>query len=187
MENTQEKYLPRLLILYRDEIIPKMKERFGYQNNLTVPRLVKITVNMGVGEAISDAKLIEKASEDLAKITGQKPKICRARKAISNFKLREGVAIGCCTTLRRYRMYEFLDRLIMMALPRIRDFRGFSAQSFDNRGNYTFGLSEQTIFPEIDLDKISRTQGMNISLNTNAATDEEAKELLRFFEFPFRK
>jgi large subunit ribosomal protein L5 len=183
----KEKYIPRLLKLYREEIISKMKEKFDYKNDLAVPRLVKIVVNMGIGEATQDSKLIEKASQELAVITGQKPKVCRARKAISNFKLKKGMPIGCCVTLRRYRMYEFLDRLITVAIPRIRDFRGFSPNSFDGRGNYSFGLSEQTVFAEIDLDKVSRTQGMNISIHTTARTDEEAREFLRLFGFPFKR
>ncbi len=183
----KEKYIPRLLVSYRKEIVPKMKEKFGYKNDFAVPRLIKIVVNMGVGEATSDSKLIEKCSYDLSLITGQRPKVTRARKPISNFKIRKGMAIGCCVTLRRYRMYEFLDRLISVAIPRIRDFRGFSLHSFDGRGNYTFGLTEQTVFPEVDIDKVEKTQGMDITINTTALTDEEARELLRLFGFPFRR
>jgi large subunit ribosomal protein L5 len=183
----KEKYIPRLFKLYQEEIIPKMKEKFGYENDLAVPRLVKIVVSMGIGEATQDPKLIDKVVQELAVITGQRPKVCKARKAISNFKLKKGMPIGCCVTLRRYRMYEFLDRLITVAIPRIRDFRGLSLHSFDGRGNYNFGLSEQTVFAEIDLDKITRTQGMNISIHTSAKTDEEARELLKFFGFPFKK
>lgn len=182
-----EKYVPRLLTLYRNEIIPKMKDKFKYTNNLAVPRLIKIVINMGVGIATTDAKLIESAAEQLAQITGQKAKICRARKPISNFKLKENVPIGCCVTLRKARMYEFLDRLITVAAPRIRDFRGFSPRSFDGKGNYTMGLLEQNIFTEINLDKVTRAQGMNITFQTNAISDEEAKELLKLFGFPFRK
>ena len=185
--DVKEQYLPRLITFYRDEVIPKMKEKFGYTNTMAVPRLVKITVNMGVGEGTSDAKLVEKASSELAQITGQKAKVIRARKPISNFKLRKGAPIGCCVTMRRYRMYEFLDRLITVAFPRIRDFRGFSGNAFDGRGNYTFGLLEQSMFAEIELDKVTRTQGMNVSFHTTAQTDEEAKELLRLFGFPFRR
>ncbi len=185
--NLKEMYIPRLLEGYRKDIVPKMKDKFGYKNNFAVPRLLKIVVNMGIGEATSDAKLVEKCARDLGLITGQKPKITRARKPISNFKIRKGMAIGCCVTLRRYRMYEFLDRLISVAIPRIRDFRGFSPNSFDGRGNYTFGLTEQTVFPEVDIDKVEKTQGMDITINTSAQTDEEARELLRLFGFPFRR
>lgn len=185
--NLKDKYTPRFLSLYRETIIPKMMESFSYKNTLAVPRLVKIVVNMGIGKATSDAKIVEKAAQELGAITGQKPKICRSRKPISNFKLKQDQAIGCCVTLRKNMMYEFLNRLITVASPRIRDFRGFSGNAFDGRGNYTFGLSEQGIFPEIDLDKVSRTQGMNITINTSAQTDKEAKELLREFGFPFRR
>ncbi|UCD15247.1 MAG: 50S ribosomal protein L5 [Candidatus Omnitrophota bacterium] len=183
----KEEYTPRLLVFYRDEIIPKMKSEFGYKNGLAVPRLVKIVINMGVGVATTDVKLIEAAAEQLALIAGQKAKICRANKPISNFKLKKGVPIGCCVTLRKYRMYEFLDRLITVAIPRIRDFRGFSLRSFDGRGNYTIGLAEQNIFTELNLDRVTRVQGMNISFHTNAGNDEEARQLLRFFGFPFRR
>jgi large subunit ribosomal protein L5 len=161
-------------------------ERFSYKNKLQVPRLSKIVINMGVGEASHDPKLVEKAAHDLEVITGQKAKITRAKKPISNFKIKKGMAIGCCVTLRRYMMYEFLDRLITVAIPRIRDFRGFSPNSFDGRGNYTFGISEQTVFAEVNLDKVERTQGMNITICTSAKTDEEARELLRCLGFPFR-
>ena len=183
----KEKYIPRLLKLYREEIIPKMMEKFSYKNKMAVPRLIKIVVSMGIGEATSNPSLVEKHAQELALITGQKPKITRARKAISNFKLKKGMPIGCCVTLRRYRMYEFLDRLIVTAIPRIRDFRGLSPHSFDGRGNYSFGVSEQTIFPEISLDKVERTQGMNITICTSAKTDEEAFWLLKFFGFPFKQ
>jgi large subunit ribosomal protein L5 len=187
MEEGKEKYIPRLLKAYREEIVPKMKEKHGFKNDLAVPRLLKIVINMGVGAAITDSKIIEKASDELAMLSGQKPKICRARKPISNFKLRKGLPIGCCVTLRKYRMYEFLDRLISVAFPRIRDFRGFSAHSFDGSGNYTFGLTEQSIFTELNIDKITRTQGMNISIHTSASNDEEGKDILTFFGFPFRR
>ena len=183
----RDNYIPRLLALYRNEIIPKMRDKFGYKNILAVPRLSKIVINMGIGSAGGDIKLIEKFSRDLSMITGQHPKITRARKPISNFKIRKGMAIGCCVTLRRYRMYEFIDRLISVAIPRIRDFRGFSSSSFDGMGNYTFGLTEQIIFPEIDIDKVEKTQGMNITINTSARTDREARELLVLFGFPFRR
>jgi len=183
----KEKYVPRLLKLYREEIIPKMMEKFSYKNKMAVPRLIKIVVSMGIGEATSNPSLVEKHAQELALITGQKPKITRARKAVSNFRLRKGMSIGCCVTLRRCRMYEFLDRLIVTAIPRIRDFRGLSANSFDGRGNYSFGVSEQTIFPEVNLDKVDRTQGMNITICTSAKTDEEAFWLLKFFGFPFKQ
>ncbi|MBU2044583.1 MAG: 50S ribosomal protein L5 [Candidatus Omnitrophica bacterium] len=187
MKEAKEKNLPRYLELYRNQIVSKLRQKHGYKNDLAVPRLIKIVVNMGVGQATQDAKIIEQCAEELGVITGQKPKICRSRKPISNFKLKEGVPIGCCVTLRRAMMYEFLDRFITVASPRIRDFRGFPANSFDGRGNYTFGLSEQNIFPEINLDKIARTQGMNITINTSAKTDQEARDLLDSFGFPFRK
>jgi len=185
--NLEKKYVPRLLTIYREEIIPQLMDKLQCKNSLAVPRLIKIVVNMGVGEATSDSKIVEKAAQELGVITGQKAKICRSRKAISNFKLRQGQIIGCCVTLRKSMMYEFLDRLITVAIPRIRDFRGFSSKSFDRRGNYTFGLSEQGIFPEINLDKVGRTQGMNISINTSATDDEGARELLKAFGFPFRR
>jgi len=183
----EKSYIPRLLQIYREKIVPEMMQEFGYKNRLAVPRLEKIVVNMGIGEATSDSKLIEKAARDLSLITGQKPKVTRARKAISNFRLKKGMAIGCCVTLRRYRMYEFLDRLITVAIPRIRDFRGLPPNSFDGRGNYTFGISEQTIFPEIELDKVVKTWGANITLCTTAETDEEARGLLERLGFPFRR
>jgi len=185
--NLEKKYIPRLLSIYRDEIVSQLMEKLNCKNKFAVPRLIKIVVNMGVGEATSDSKIVEKAAEELGVITGQKAKICRSRKAISNFKLREGQAIGCCVTLRKNMMYEFFDRLITVAIPRIRDFRGFPSKSFDGRGNYTFGLLEQGIFPEINLDKIGRTQGMNVCINTSANDDEGARELLKSFGFPFRR
>ena len=185
--NLKESYTPRLLKDYRESIVPALKEKLGFKNSLAVPRLLKIVINMGLGEATSDSKIVEKAAEELSMIAGQKAKICRARKPISNFKLRKGIPIGCCVTLRKNMMYEFLDRLITVATPRIRDFRGLPANSFDGRGNYTFGLTEQSIFPELNLDKISKTQGMNITINTSARTDEEGKALLLSFGFPFRK
>ncbi|MDD5583559.1 MAG: 50S ribosomal protein L5 [Candidatus Omnitrophica bacterium] len=185
--NSKEKYAPNLLSLYRNTIIPAMKEKFGYTNDLAAPKLIKIVVNMGIKEATTDAKITEKAAEELAIITGQKAKICRSRKAISNFKLKPGVPIGCCVTMRRYRMYEFLERLIAIAIPRIRDFRGLSPHSFDGRGSYNFGLLEQNIFPELEADKISKILGMNITIHTSAKSDKEAKELLTLLGFPFRK
>ncbi len=185
--NLKEKQMPRLLELYRSTIISALKDKLNIKNELAVPRLLKISINMGIGEATSDSKIVDKAAEELSMITGQKAKICRARKPISNFKLRKGIPIGCCVTLRKNMMYEFLDRFITVAAPRIRDFRGLPANSFDGRGNYTFGLSEQNIFPEINLDKIGRTQGMNITIHTSSQNDEGARELLLAFGFPFRK
>ena len=178
---------PRLLEKYRNEIIPKMMEGFSFKNRLAVPRLEKIVVNMGVGEALQDIKILEKAMEELATITGQKPILRRAKKAIANFKIRQGQPIGCKVTLRRTIMYEFLDRLISIALPRIRDFRGISPDSFDESGNYTMGITEQSIFPEIDYDKVSRMQGMDITLVIkNVKSKEQARELLKLFGMPFR-
>ncbi|MFH1655568.1 MAG: 50S ribosomal protein L5 [Candidatus Omnitrophota bacterium] len=177
---------PRLQDTYKNEIAPKMMETFKYKNKLQAPRLVKIVVNMGVGEAISDIKILEQSMDELALITGQKPAIRRAKKAISNFKIREDLPVGCKVTLRRNMMYEFLDRLVNVALPRIRDFRGMSPASFDQAGNYSLGITEQTIFPEIDTDKVSRVQGMDIAIVTTAKTKEEAKELLRLFGLPFK-
>lgn len=187
MDKKETIYIPNFLKLYRESIISELKTKFDYKNTLSVPQLLKIVVNMGIGAATSDSKIMDKASEELAIITGQKAKICKARKAISNFKLREGVPIGCCVTLRKKIMYEFFEKLITVAIPRIRDFRGLPPNAFDGRGNYTFGLTEQSIFPELNIDKISRTQGMNISINTSAKTDKEAKELLKLFGFPFRR
>lgn len=178
---------PRLLEKYRNEIIPKMMETFSLKNRLATPRIEKIVVNMGVGEGLTDIKILEKAMEELALITGQRPILRRAKKAIANFKIKQGHPIGCKVTLRRAMMYEFLDRLINIALPRIRDFRGISPDSFDKRGNYTLGITEQAIFPEIDYDKISRTQGMDITLVIkNTKSKEEAQELLKLFGMPFK-
>ena len=180
--------VPRLLEKYRNEITPKMMESFKFKNRYAVPHLEKIVVNMGVGEALQDIKILEKSMEELATITGQKPIIRRAKKAISNFKIRKGSAIGAKVTLRRVMMYEFMDRLINIALPRIRDFRGVPNDSFDKAGNYTLGLSEQVIFPEIEYDRITRTQGMDITfVIKNAKTKEEAKELLRLFGMPYEE
>lgn len=171
---------------YRDEVVPALKKKFGYKSTMEVPRITKITLNMGVGDAVADKKLIDHAVDDLTKISGQKPVVTKTRKAISNFKIRENMPIGCMVTLRGERMYEFLDRLITIAFPRVRDFRGVSPRSFDGRGNYNIGLKEQIIFPEIEYDKIDRLRGMNISITTTAKTDEEAKALLAAFRFPFR-
>jgi large subunit ribosomal protein L5 len=179
--------VPRLLEKYRNEIAPKMQEAFQLKNRLAVPRLEKIVVNMGVGEALQDIKILDKAMDELALIVGQRPILRRAKKAISNFKIRQGQPIGCKVTLRRTMMYEFMDRLINIALPRIRDFRGVSVDSFDKAGNYTLGITEQTIFPEIEYDRISRPQGMDITfVIKNAKSKEQAQELLRLFGMPFR-
>ncbi|HYM20635.1 MAG TPA: 50S ribosomal protein L5 [Candidatus Kapabacteria bacterium] len=172
---------------YKNDVIPAMMKRFGYKNVNQVPRLTKISLNIGVGEAAADQKQLEAAVRDLEAIVGQKASVTKAKKSISNFKLREGQSIGCRVTLRRDRMYEFLDRLMSLAIPRIRDFRGVPDKSFDGRGNYTLGIKEQIIFPEIDVDKVSRITGMDISFVTSATTDEEAYELLKAFGMPFRK
>lgn len=179
--------MARLLDKYRKEVIPQMMKQFGFKNPMRVPRLVKIVVNMGIGEGVTDSKLVEDASQELAMITGQKPIITRSKKSIAGFKLRKGIPIGCKVTLRGLRMYEFLDRLISVAVPRIRDFRGFPLDSFDGRGCYSFGLTEQTVFPEVDLDKVKRTQGMDITIVTNARNKEEVKGLLVLLGFPFAK
>ncbi|RMG13165.1 MAG: 50S ribosomal protein L5 [Deltaproteobacteria bacterium] len=179
-------YKPRLQRRYQEEIVPALMKEFGWKNPMQVPRLEKITVNMGLGEALQNAKLLEAAQEELAAITGQRPVLTRARKSIATFKLREGQAIGCMVTLRKERMWEFLDRLISIALPRVRDFRGVSGKAFDGHGNYTLGIREQIIFPEIDYDKVQKIKGMNISVVTTANTDEESKALLRALGMPFR-
>jgi len=178
---------PRLKTRYATEIIPALREEFAFPNINQVPRLVKVVVNMGVGEAARDAKLIEGAVKDLATITGQKPQVTKARKSIAQFKLREGMPIGCHVTLRGDRMWEFVDRLVTLALPRIRDFRGLSPAQFDGSGNYTFGLTEQVMFHEIDQDKIDRVRGMDVTVVTTAATDDEGRSLLRLLGFPFKE
>jgi large subunit ribosomal protein L5 len=178
--------MARLKNQYRDKIAPELMKKFGYQSAMQVPRISKVTLNMGVGEAVNDKKNIDMAVGDMTKIAGQKPVVTKARKAIANFKIREGLAIGCMVTLRGERMYEFLDRLITVAFPRVRDFRGVSGRAFDGRGNYNIGLKEQIIFPEIEYDKIDKLRGMNNSITTTAKTDEEAKALLAAFRFPFR-
>lgn len=178
---------PRLLERFRNEISPEMMKLFSYKNKLQVPRLNKIVINIGLGEATQDIKLLEAAQNELGMITGQKPVVTKAKKAIANFKIRRGSSIGCKVTLRRARMYEFLDRLISISIPRIRDFRGLSPNSFDQGGNYSFGLSEQVIFPEIDMDKIMKPHGMDITIATTAKTGKEAFELLRLFGMPFSK
>jgi large subunit ribosomal protein L5 len=185
MSNAKE--TPRLLTKYKNEIVPKLKERFGYKNIMQVPAIQKISLNIGVGEATQDAKFLEGAVQDLTKIVGQKAVVTRAKKSISNFKLRQGLPIGCRVTLRRERMYEFLDRLINMAIPRVRDFRGVKDSGFDGRGNFTMGIREQIIFPEINYDKVVKIRGFNITIVTSAKTDEEAYELLRLFGMPFQK
>ncbi|RDD31481.1 50S ribosomal protein L5 [Prosthecochloris sp. ZM] len=177
----------RLAEIYKEKVVPALMERFQYKNIMMVPKLTKISINIGVGEAASEPKLLETAMQELAQITGQKPQIRKARKAISNFKLREGQPIGCRVTLRKKYMYEFLDRFVTLAVPRIRDFRGLSNTSFDGRGNYTLGIREQIIFPEIDIDKVPRIQGMDISFVTTARTDEEAFALLSELGMPFKK
>jgi large subunit ribosomal protein L5 len=177
----------RLQQFYRNEVMGQLKSDLQLANAMQVPRITKITVNMGVGEAITDRKLIDAAAGDLAKITGQKPKICRARKAVASFKLREGLPIGCMVTLRGARMYEFLDRLISIAMPRIRDFRGVSPRGFDGRGNYSFGVREQIIFPEIQYDAIDQVRGMDITITTTARDNKQGRALLEAFRFPFRK
>ena len=182
-----EKYIPRLKARYRNEIRTKLNDEFNYENVMQIPGVTKVVVNMGVGEAAREAKLINGALEDLALITGQKPQIRRAKKSIANFKLREGMPIGARVTLRGDRMWEFLDRLLTVALPRIRDFRGLSDQQFDGNGHYTFGLSEQTMFYEIDVDKIDRPRGMDITVVTTATNNEEGRALLRELGFPFKR
>ncbi|MGE5481747.1 MAG: 50S ribosomal protein L5 [Bacteroidota bacterium] len=177
---------PRLKELYQKEVLPALMKRFGYESIMQVPKLDKVVVNMGVGEAVQNPKALEAAMEQLAAITGQKPKLTRARKSIAAFKIREGMPIGCMVTLRGDRMYYFLDKLINVALPRIRDFHGVSPKSFDGRGNYALGLKEQLIFPEIDYDKIDQVRGMDVIIGTTARTDEEALELLRLLGVPFR-
>jgi large subunit ribosomal protein L5 len=179
--------VPRLKARYREEILPALRQEFGFGNVMQVPRVTKIVINMGVGEAARDSKLIEGAVRDLAAISGQKPAITRARKSIAQFKLREGMPIGVHTTLRGDRMWEFLDRLLTLALPRIRDFRGLSPRQFDGRGNYTFGLTEQVMFHEINQDRIDRSRGMDITIVTTATNDEEGRALLRHLGFPFKE
>jgi large subunit ribosomal protein L5 len=176
----------RLQTLYREKVVPDLKKQFSYATTMQVPRIVKITLNMGVGEAVADKKNIDAAVADLTRIAGQKPVVTRARKAIANFKIRQGLAIGCMVTLRGSRMYEFLDRLITIAFPRMRDFRGVSARAFDGRGNYSVGFKEQIIFPEVEYDKIDKVRGLDVSITTTARSDEEAKALLAAFRFPFR-
>src|SRR5512134_1125683 len=177
--------MARLQAHYREHVVPDLIQRFGYKSLLEVPRIQKITLNMGVGEAVADKKVMESAVGDMEKIAGQKPVVTKARKSIANFKIRAGYPIGCMVTLRGARMYEFLDRLVNIAIPRIRDFRGMSGRAFDGRGNYSLGVREQIIFPEIEYDKIDALRGMNIAITTTAKTDDEARALLAAFRFPF--
>lgn len=179
--------MARLQEKYKQEIVPKMLERFSYKNVQAVPRLEKITVSMGIGKAIENNKRIDAAVKDLASITGQKPVVTKAKQSISGFKLREGMSVGAKVTLRGKRMYEFFDRLISIVIPRIRDFRGFSARAFDGRGNYSFGMSEQLVFPEISVDDVEFVQGMNVCVTVDRSSDEESTALLEYFGFPFRR
>ncbi|WP_133511827.1 50S ribosomal protein L5 [Candidatus Thiosymbion oneisti] len=178
--------MSRLQTAYREEVVGRLMDRFGYRTLMQVPRVEKITLNMGVGEAIADKKVMENAVSDLRLISGQRPIVTKARKSVAAFKIREGWAVGCKVTLRRERMYEFLDRLINIAIPRVRDFRGLSAKAFDGRGNYSLGIKEQIVFPEIDYDKIDTLRGLDITITTSAPTDEEGRALLEAFKFPFR-
>ena len=178
--------MARLQQVYKDEVAPALKQQFGYKSVMEVPRIEKITLNMGVGEAVADKKVLDFAVGDLQKIAGQKPVVTAAKKSIAGFKIREGYPVGCKVTLRRERMFEFLDRLVTVALPRVRDFRGVNGKSFDGRGNYNMGVREQIIFPEIEYDKIDAVRGMNITITTTAKTDEEARALLAAFKFPFK-
>jgi large subunit ribosomal protein L5 len=178
--------MARLQDRYNKEVVPRLKEKFGYRNVMQVPRLTKVVVNMGLGDAIENVKVIETAAEEIGIITGQKPVVTKARKSIANFKLREGVSIGVMVTLRRDPMYHFLDKLMAIALPRVRDFKGVSPKGFDGRGNYTLGIKEQIMFPEVNYDKIDKIRGMNVTIVTTARTDEEGLELLRLMGMPFR-
>ena len=178
--------MARLRDQYREKVVPELVQKFGYKSVMEVPRITKITLNMGVGDAVNDKKNIDTAVADLTKIAGQKPVVTKSRKAIANFKIRENLAIGTMVTLRGERMYEFLDRLVTVAFPRVRDFRGVSGRAFDGRGNYNIGIKEQIIFPEIEYDKIDKLRGMNITITTSAATDAECKALLAAFKFPFK-
>ncbi len=180
-------YTPRLRRKYEEEVLPRLQKEFNYANRMQVPRLTKVVVNMGLGEAVQNPKLVDAAAEELAAIVGQRPVVTRAKKSIAGFKLRQGMPIGVAVTLRRERMWEFVDRLISFALPRVRDFKGVSPRAFDGRGNYTLGIREQIIFPEIDYDKVDRIKGMNVTFVTTAGTDEEGRALLRALGMPFRK
>ncbi len=186
MAEATTKYVPRLKKKYEEEVAPKLMERFGYKSPMQIPKIKKIVVNMGVGEAVQDIKQLDRAVEDLTLITGQKPEIRRAKKSEAGFKLRKGLPVGARVTLRKERMWDFLDKLISVALPRVRDFRGLNPKSFDGRGNYAFGVKEQIIFPEIDYDKVDKIRGMDIIIETSAETDEEAKYLLALLGLPIR-
>jgi len=177
----------RLKQIYKEKLVPELKAKLGLKNTMQVPRILKITINMGVGEAVADKKVMDAATADMAKITGQKPAVTKAKKSVATFKVRDGQAIGCKVTLRGDRMYEFLDRLMNVALPRVRDFRGVSSKSFDGRGNYTLGIKDQLIFPEIDYNKVEKVKGMNISITTTARTDAEGLALLKHMGMPFRQ
>ena len=177
----------RLKKIYNDKLVPELKAKLGLKNTMQVPRILKITINMGVGEAVADKKVMDAATADMAKITGQKPAVTKAKKSVATFKVRDGQAIGCKVTLRGDRMYEFLDRLVSIAIPRIRDFRGISTRSFDGRGNYSLGVKEQIIFPEIQYDQIDQIRGMDITISTSASDDKHGRALLEAFNFPFRK
>ena len=179
--------MARLQQVYREKIVPELKQNLGLKNTMQVPRILKITVNMGVGEAVADKKVMDAATADMQKITGQKPAVTKAKKSVATFKVRDGQAIGCKVTLRGDRMYEFLDRLVSIAIPRIRDFRGISTRSFDGRGNYSLGVKEQIIFPEIQYDQIDQIRGMDITISTSARDDKHGRALLEAFNFPFRK
>ena len=178
--------MARLQEFYRDKVVPDLITKFGYKSSMQAPRITKITLNMGVSEAVSDKKVMDHAVSDLTKIAGQKPVVTKSKKAIAGFKIRDGVPIGCMVTLRGVRMYEFLDRFVTVALPRVRDFRGISGRAFDGRGNYNIGVKEQIIFPEVDYDKVDALRGLNISITTTAKTDDECKALLGAFKFPFK-
>jgi len=179
--------MSRLQEFYSETVVPQLMDRLSLSNPMEVPKISKITLNMGVGEAVADRKVVDKAVEDMQRIAGQKPLVCRARKSVAAFKLRDGMPIGCKVTLRRERMYEFLDRLISIAIPRVRDFRGLNPKSFDGRGNYSMGVQEQIIFPEIDYDQIDTIRGMDITITTTARNDEEGRALLEAFSFPFKR
>jgi len=179
--------MSRLQQFYSETVVPQLKEKLGLDNVMEVPRITKITLNMGLGEAVADKKVIEHAVDDLTRISGQKPVVCLARKSVASFKIRDGYPIGAKVTLRRERMYEFLDRLVSIAIPRVRDFRGLNPKSFDGRGNYSLGVKEQIIFPEVDYDKIDAIRGMDITITTNARNDQEGRALLEAFNFPFKK
>jgi large subunit ribosomal protein L5 len=182
-----QKYSPRMKKLYHEQVRGTMQQKFGYKNAMMTPRVEKVVINMGVGEAVNDRKAVEQALAELMKIAGQKPVITKAKKSIASFKLRDGMAVGCKVTLRKDRMYEFLDRLVTVALPRVRDFRGLSPKSFDGRGNFALGLKEHIVFPEINYDQVEKVRGMDIIVCTSAKTDDEARALLSEFNFPFRK